>query len=148
MLIMKGEEMNNENNLVIDKKPDAMVHGIEFFDPDGNIDRRKYVCLLYIPSPDGDNDSCQWTVFAGRQTTYDKLKHYILDGYIDPFSSFILGETSTITDCISVYAFMAYMRDMKYIIDEEDFDIVSYFSGEEHEQIELLDITTPDIYIL
>lgn len=141
--------MNNENNLVIDSKTKTMVQGIEFFDPEGNVDNRKYLCLLYVPGPDEEDNTCQWKVFTGRQTTYDKLKHYILGGYIDPFSSFILAESSTITDCTSVYEFMAYMKLMKYIVDEDDFDIVSYFSGEEHDtQINLLDMMTPDIYIL
>ena len=44
---------------------------------------------------------------------------------------------------------MVYMKVMKYVVDEDDFDIVSYFSGEEHDtQIDLLDMMTPDIYIL
>lgn len=139
--------MNNENNLVIDSKPKTMVQGIEFFDPEGNVDNRKYLCLLYVLGPDEEDNTCQWAVYTGRQTTYDKLKHYVLDGYIDPFSSFVLARTSTAEDCSSVYSFMAYMKDMNYIVDDEDFDIVSYYSDEEHEHVNLLDIVTPDIYL-
>lgn len=73
---------------------------------------------------DTDTGARDWDIVIGRMEAYNQLKNQI--NYIDLSASFILVETVTFADRISIYKFMKTIGDTI----EDGFDIDDYVKGD------------------
>lgn len=115
-----------------------MKNVIEFIGEDPS--EKPYLILLTIYAPSSDeniDDTKEWCIKIGRQTTYDFLKNLIQNEIINPVASFIIAaelknadsspSLRLSSDAVSVFQFMKTMFEQNKVLnDPEEFCIDDY----------------------
>lgn len=144
-LMTKVQDDNNKTPLMVkmtEKERQDAINKRKLQDGD----LYKYLVLLegeYIDS-DGENYK-SYEIIKGRQATYDFIKDLlesqntgISEYIVDVSKSKIIVEPPVITpetpritlsNMLSVYAFMKAMKEKGRIVDESSFDIEEYYDG-------------------
>lgn len=94
-------------------------------DPESKV----YLLLLEVTDSENDEEVRDWSVFVGRQETYDYLVNLVVNEAIDPNHSFIIAGDVKFEEAITVYRFLKSMRDNELVLDGSDFSIEEYAIG-------------------
>lgn len=112
--------INTDDNTVFMKTDKNLSDSISSSDPE----LIEYVILYTDIGYTDDEEPYRWVKIQGRTNAYNNIKDNASSINVD--SSFIIAESVTLKDALSVREFCEYLKNAELTTEDDDFDISDY----------------------